>query len=78
MQFTRTALVDTELGGQQIAEGDKVCLFYCSGNRDESVFDRPQDVGHFFLKRLLPRYKSLAEEIQAGSAVLMAMDAAAF
>ncbi|MEA3019618.1 MAG: hypothetical protein QOI47_1142 [Actinomycetota bacterium] len=43
MQFTRTALVDTELGGQQIAEGDKVCLFYCSGNRDETVFDRPQD-----------------------------------
>ena len=43
MQFTRTALVDTELGGQQIAQGDKVCMFYCSGNRDEAVFDRPQD-----------------------------------
>jgi cytochrome P450 len=43
MQFTRTALVDTELGGQQIAEGDKVCVFYCSGNRDEAVFDRPHD-----------------------------------
>jgi cytochrome P450 len=43
MQFTRTALVDTELGGQEIAQGDKVCIFYCSGNRDESVFDRPQD-----------------------------------
>jgi cytochrome P450 len=43
MQFTRTALVDTELGGQAIAQGDKVCMFYCSGNRDESVFDRPQD-----------------------------------
>ena len=42
MQFTRTALVDTELGGQQIAAGDKVCVFYCSGNRDEAVFDRPQ------------------------------------
>jgi cytochrome P450 len=42
MQFTRTAFVDTDLGGQQIAAGDKVCLFYCSGNRDESVFDRPQ------------------------------------
>lgn len=41
MQFTRTALIDTELGGQQIAQGDKVCVFYCSGNRDESVFDRP-------------------------------------
>ena len=41
MQFARTALVDTELGGQQIAQGDKVCVFYCSGNRDEAVFDRP-------------------------------------
>ncbi len=41
MQFTRTALVDTELGGQHIAQGDKVCIFYCSGNRDESVFERP-------------------------------------
>jgi cytochrome P450 len=43
MQFTRTALVDTELGGQQIAQGDKVCVFYCSGNRDEEVFERPND-----------------------------------
>ena len=43
MQFRRTALLDTELGGQQIAQGDKVCIFYCSGNRDESVFDRPHD-----------------------------------
>ena len=41
MQFTRTALVDTELGGQQIAAGDKLCVFYCSGNRDSTVFDRP-------------------------------------
>jgi len=43
MQFTRSALVDTELGGQQIAAGDKVCVFYCSGNRDEAVFDRPDE-----------------------------------
>jgi cytochrome P450 len=43
MHFTRTALVDTELGGQQIAQGDKVCIFYCSGNRDDAVFDRPSD-----------------------------------
>ena len=43
MEFTRTALVDTELGGQPIAQGDKICMFYCSGNRDESVFDRPHD-----------------------------------
>lgn len=43
MQFTRTALVDTELGGQQLAAGDKVCVFYCSGNRDEAIFDRPHE-----------------------------------
>jgi cytochrome P450 len=43
MQFTRTALVDTELGGQEIAAGDKVCVFYCSGNRDESIFERPHE-----------------------------------
>jgi cytochrome P450 len=43
MQFTRTALVDTELGGQHIAAGDKVAVFYCSGNRDEAVFDRPHE-----------------------------------
>jgi cytochrome P450 len=41
MQFTRTALVDVELSGQHIAQGDKVCIFYCSGNRDDTVFDRP-------------------------------------
>ncbi|MFC5745663.1 cytochrome P450 [Actinomadura rugatobispora] len=43
MQFTRTAARDTELGGAQIAAGDKVALFYCSGNRDETVFDRPDE-----------------------------------
>jgi cytochrome P450 len=39
--FSRTATQDAELAGQQIAAGDKVGLFYCSGNRDESVFDDP-------------------------------------
>lgn len=48
MQFTRTALEDTELGGQQIAAGDKVCVFYCSGNRDEAVFEHP---GRFDVSR---------------------------
>ena len=37
----RTALCDTELEGQQIAEGDKLAMFYLSANRDESVFDDP-------------------------------------
>jgi cytochrome P450 len=41
IQFTRTAARDTELGGARIAAGDKVALFYASGNRDESVFEDP-------------------------------------
>lgn len=41
IQFARTALVDTELGGMRIAAGDKVVMFYCSGNRDETVFADP-------------------------------------
>jgi cytochrome P450 len=41
MTFRRTATRDTELAGRSIAEGDKVVLFYASGNRDESVFERP-------------------------------------
>jgi cytochrome P450 len=45
--FRRTAARDTELGGQRIAEGDKVVVFYSSANRDESVFEDPYtfDVG---------------------------------
>ena len=34
----RTAVVDTELEGHKISKGDKVVLWYISGNRDESVF----------------------------------------
>jgi cytochrome P450 len=40
--FRRTALDDTELGGAQIAAGDKVAMIYTSANRDEAVFDDPQ------------------------------------
>jgi cytochrome P450 len=39
MQFRRTATRDTMLDGQEIKEGDKVCLYYTSANRDEEVFD---------------------------------------
>ena len=35
----RVALVDTELGGQQIKAGDKVAMWYVSGNRDPEMFD---------------------------------------
>ena len=37
------ALRDTELGGQTIREGDKVVMWYVSGNRDERFFDRPDE-----------------------------------
>jgi cholest-4-en-3-one 26-monooxygenase len=39
MHFRRTATADTEIGGQPIAKGDKVVIFYISANRDETVFD---------------------------------------
>jgi cytochrome P450 len=38
----RTVLADAELGGQQLVAGDKLLLFYPSGNRDETVFDDPE------------------------------------
>lgn len=34
----RTALEDTELGGQQIKAGEKVVMWYISANRDENIF----------------------------------------
>ncbi len=39
---TRTANQDYELNGSQITTGDKVVLFYASGNRDETRFDHPE------------------------------------
>ncbi|MFG6200918.1 cytochrome P450 [Nonomuraea sp. JJY05] len=39
--FRRTATRDVELGGKQIKEGDKVVMWYASGNRDEKVFADP-------------------------------------
>ncbi len=41
IHFRRTATRDTELSGVKIAEGQKVVLWYNSGNRDESVFPDP-------------------------------------
>jgi cytochrome P450 len=37
----RTATSDATLGARPIKEGDKLLLFYNSGNRDEAVFDAP-------------------------------------
>ncbi|GAB2749196.1 cytochrome P450 [Amycolatopsis magusensis] len=40
--FQRTAMEDTELGGQQIRKGDRVGLFYGSANFDPDAFDSPE------------------------------------
>src|SRR5215469_7882405 len=37
----RTAMRDTELGGAAVRAGDKVVLWYVSGNRDEAEFSDP-------------------------------------
>ena len=41
--MNRTATQDVELAGQRVLAGDRLLLMYLSGNRDESVFDRPGD-----------------------------------
>ncbi|MFM7534770.1 MAG: cytochrome P450 [Acidimicrobiales bacterium] len=38
IHMRRIATADTVIGGQEIAKGDKVAMWYWSGNRDESVF----------------------------------------
>ena len=42
--MVRTAASDYELRGQTIREGDKLVLFYGSANRDEEVFDSPDEL----------------------------------
>jgi len=37
----RTATRDVQIGGKTIREGDKVAMWYVSGNRDEAVIDDP-------------------------------------
>ncbi|MEI9995860.1 MAG: cytochrome P450 [Rhizomicrobium sp.] len=48
----RTALEDIELGGKRIRRGDKVVMWYVSGNRDEDAIERPDD---FLIDRERPR-----------------------
>jgi cytochrome P450 len=48
----RTALADTEIGGKQIKKGDKVVMWYVSGNRDEEVIEKPYE---FIIDRARPR-----------------------
>ena len=40
----RTAASDTVLRGQRIKQGDRLVLFYASANRDEEVFDAPDEL----------------------------------
>tara|TARA_Y100001933_G_scaffold94152_1_gene94973 strand:+ start:3401 stop:4729 length:1329 start_codon:yes stop_codon:yes gene_type:complete len=46
--MARTALVDTELGGKQIKAGDKVAMWYVSGNRDDTEIE---DANRFWIDR---------------------------
>jgi cytochrome P450 len=48
----RTALEDFEFRGKRIRKGDKVVMWYVSGNRDEDAIDRPYD---FIIDRTRPR-----------------------
>lgn len=48
----RTAVQDIEFGGKLIRKGDKVVMWYLSGNRDESVIDRPNE---YIIDRERPR-----------------------
>jgi methyl-branched lipid omega-hydroxylase len=41
IHFRRTATADTEIGGQPIAAGEKVVMWYTSANRDEARFEDP-------------------------------------
>ena len=47
LNFRRTATRPLEIGGQSVAEGDKVVMWYASANFDDEVFDEPLgfDVG---------------------------------
>ena len=43
IQFCRTATRDVEIRGQKVREGESFCLFYPSANRDEDVFEAPNE-----------------------------------
>ena len=48
----RTALQDVELGGKPIKAGDKVVMWYISGNRDAEAIEEPE---RFIIDRKRPR-----------------------
>ncbi|PCH84610.1 MAG: cytochrome P450 [Piscirickettsiaceae bacterium] len=48
----RTAVSDIEFGGKQIRKGDKVMMWYISGNRDPEAIENPDE---FIIDRRRPR-----------------------
>jgi cytochrome P450 len=52
IHMRRTALQDTELAGKQIRRGDKVAMWYISGNRDEEAIENANE---FIIDRARPR-----------------------
>ena len=52
IHMRRTALEDAELGGKQIRKGDKLAMWYISGNRDEDAIENPNA---FIIDRARPR-----------------------
>jgi len=52
IHMRRTATREAELAGQRIRRGDKVVMWYISGNRDESVIETPDS---FIVDRAKPR-----------------------
>ena len=50
--MSRTATRDVELGGKTIRKGDKVAMWYISGNRDEEMIERPNE---YIIDRARPR-----------------------
>ena len=52
LHMRRTARNDVELAGRRIAKGDKVVMWYISGNRDEDAIDNANE---FIIDRSRPR-----------------------
>ena len=52
LHMRRTARNDVELAGHKIAKGDKVVMWYISGNRDEEKIERADE---FLVDRVKPR-----------------------
>jgi cytochrome P450 len=52
MHMRRTAVGDGEIGGKKIRQGDKVVMWYISGNRDDEAIERANE---FIIDRARPR-----------------------